>query len=37
MKFSIMTCPGCRYKWQTRTKNPKECPNCKKRLGKRRS
>ncbi|HHT9145528.1 MAG TPA: RCKP-type rubredoxin-like domain-containing protein [Candidatus Wunengus sp. YC61] len=25
-------CPKCGYEWEPRVKNPKECPECKKRL-----
>jgi hypothetical protein len=27
-----MECPKCKYKWEPRTKKPKECPRCKARL-----
>ena len=27
-----MKCPKCKYVWNARTKKPKECPRCKKRL-----
>jgi len=29
-----MKCPNlkCNYEWEPRKKEPKECPNCKKRL-----
>jgi len=26
-------CPKCGYEWESRVKEPKECPECKTRLG----
>jgi len=28
-----MKCPVCKYKWESRVRKPKECPECKARLG----
>lgn len=30
--MSLVTCPYCKYEWQSRVEKPKKCPHCKRDL-----